>query len=330
MNAMNKKYIFIFILLILMGAVVAGVWRARHAVSVRGSAPHTTSVPASAAPVAAIPPEQIVESGVPQDGIPSLDAPKFVTTAQALEELGTSGMGLAVVKGAAAKFYPYQILTWHEVVNDMVAGTPMAITYCALCNVGVVYDATVQNAALTFGVSGKLHELDSLLYDRSTQSLWSQVTGEAIAGKLSGQKLRQVSALTMTLKEFATQYPGGEVLSKFTGFVRNYDDLSYGDIAGASNGEATIAQKNLWHPKTKVVGVEVAGKYKAYPEDVIMEKTIVDSFAGAKLQIGIGDGKVVVANITDPRHKTYLRSASMYWFMWQLWHADTKQYTGSK
>lgn len=277
-------------------------------------------------PPSLISPAEIVDSGVPKNAIPSLDDPQFVGAPQALQELHASGMGLVVVKGSVARFYPYQILTWHEVVNDVVAGTPMAITYCALCNVGVVYDRTVQGKELSFGVSGKLHGLDSLLYDRTTDSLWSQVTGESVSGKMSGQKLTQIAAPAMTLKEFSTQYPTGQVLSKFTGFVRNYDDLSYGDYAASAGGEAAITSKGLWHPKTNIVGIEVGGKFKAYPEDAIEKKTITDTFAGQRLRIGIGDGKVVVSNITDPRHTTYITHYSMYWFMWQLWHADTEIY----
>lgn len=322
---MQRKYKIIPLAILVIVALAGGrIW---HNKIFRDSNPLPVQVPGAIDVIkSSVPIEQIVESGVPQDGIPSIDKPAFTPTTQALNELGVTGMGLAVVKDSTARFYPYQILTWHEVVNDVVAGTPMAITYCALCNVGVVYESIVQNSPLSFGVSGKLHDFDSLLYDRSTNSLWSQVTGEAVSGKMSGQKLRQVPALAITLKEFAAQYPSGEVLSKFTGFVRNYDDLSYGDYAATTNGEAVIAQKNLWHPKTKIVGIEVSGKFKAYPQEFIEQKTIVDSFAGAKIQIGIGDGKVVVANIADSNHKTYISSVSMYWFMWQLWHADTQMY----
>lgn len=321
------KTISIILLLCAILGTVFWLWGSRDKpTNAVNGAPASQSLLNNGSKSDSITPEQIVDSGVPQDGIPSIDKPAFVSTTQALEELGATGMGLAVVKGSVARFYPYQILTWHEVVNDVVAGMPMAVTYCALCNVGVVYESTVQSKALSFGVSGKLHELDSLLYDRATNSLWSQVTGEAISGTLSGQKLTQVPALAITLKEFSAQYPGGQVLSKFTGFIRNYDDLSYGDYAASKNGDVLIAQKNLWHPKTRVVGIEISGKFKAYPQDLVEQKTITDTFAGARLRIGIGDGKVVVTNSTDPQHKTYLPSVSMYWFMWQLWHADTQMY----
>lgn len=310
--------------------VVAILWTGKMNMPNSAAVPKDARVELHTSPPSSVLPTEILDSGVPKNAIPSLDNPKFVGVSQAVEELPVSGMGLAVVKGSVARFYPYQILMWHEVVNDVVAGTPMAITYCALCNVGVVYDRTFQGTELSFGVSGKLHGLDSLLYDRTTESLWSQVTGESISGKMSGQTLIQIAAPAMTLKEFSTQYPTGQVLSKFTGFVRNYDDLSYGDYAASNGGEAIIDSKGLWHPKTNIVGIEVGGKFKAYPEDAIEKKTIIDAFAGQKLRIGIGDGKVVVANITNPKQTTYITYSRMYWFMWQLWHADTKQYTSSK
>lgn len=320
-----KKKLVIFSISIVVSALLYA-WFGKTDIS-NPVAIHTDEIAElNTLPSSSVPLAEILDSGVPQNAIPALDNPTFVGVVQALEELNDSGMGLAVVKGSVARFYPYQILTWHEVVNDVVAGTPMAITYCALCNVGVVYDRIVQGKELGFGVSGKLHGLDSLLYDRTTESLWSQVTGESVAGKMSGQKLAQVAALAMTLKEFSTQYGNGQVLSKFTGFVRNYDDLSYGDYAASTNGDIVIASKGLWHPKTNIVGIEVNGKFKAYPQEAIEKKTIVDTFAGQRLRIGIGDGKVVASDITDPKRVIYITHYSMYWFMWQLWHANTEMY----
>lgn len=280
--------------------------------------------------VAAVAPEALRDSGVPKDGIPSLDMPAFVPVSQAVDELALSGTGLVVVKESVARFYPYQILAWHEVVNDVVAGTPMAITYCALCNVGVVYERRLDGRELSFGVSGKLHELDSLLYDRTTHSLWSQVTGEAISGDLAGKKLAQVSSPAITLQEFAAQYPSGQVLSKFTGFVRNYDDLSYGDYASRLGGEAVIAAKGLWHPKTEVVGVEIQGKYKAYPAAAIGEKAIIDEFEGVQLVLAGKQGALQVTNMTAGSERASVAHVSMHWFMWQAWHPDTEQYKALK
>jgi hypothetical protein len=277
--------------------------------------------------------ESITDSGVPQDAIPSLDNPSFVPATQAIEELGPDGTGLAVVRGGAAKFYPYQILAWHEVANDTIAGLPIAATYCSLCNVGVVYERVVSGQELSFGVSGKLQELDSLLFDRQSNSLWSQVTGEAVSGAQRGQKLTHIDATAMSTQAFVKQYPRGLVLSKFTGHVRNYDVLAYGDYATQQGGEVIIARRRLLHPKTEVVGINAGGKFKAYPIDVLKEKgEVVDVVGGVRIKLALGGSGQVVVNRTlalvddSGAGQADIKTLQTYWFMWQLYHPDTTIY----
>jgi len=265
----------------------------------------------------------ITDSGVPENGIPSLDAPTFVPVSQAMRELESSGHGLVVLRGGVVRFYPYQILTWHEVVNDSLGGAPIAVTYCALCNVGAVYDRRVGDEVLSFGVSGKLQDSDSLLFDRTTHSLWSQVTGEALEGQLRGKKLSVLESSVMTLREFSVAYPNGGVLSKFTGFVRNYDDLSYGDYATAIGGDAVIAAKKLLHPKTVVIGISVGEKTKAYPINILEKKKVVDSFGGAKIEL-VKNGEGV--SVTEVSTGTQMPFVEMNWFLWQAWHPETVVY----
>jgi hypothetical protein len=241
-----------------------------------------------------------------------------------------------VVKGGVAKLYPYQILAWHEVVNDEIGGTPLAATYCALCNVGVIYSRQVQGAILSFGVSGKLEDFDSLLFDRDSQSLWSQVTGKAITGPRRGQTLAQIESEVMTLRQFAEAYPRGVVLSKFTGYVRNYDTLAYGDYAAQENGDKIIMRKGLVHPKTEVVGVGIGEKFKAYPVEVVKEQGgMEDVVNGTKVKLTIaGDGDGGAINGVALQRAQGLRGNNAeaipvlqtYWFMWQLYHPDSMMY----
>jgi Protein of unknown function (DUF3179) len=126
-------------------------------------------------------PDQILDGGPPKDGIPAILQPKFVSASDALFLIPNDRV-IGVFVHGRARAYPLKVLNWHEVVDDSVAGTPLAVTYCPLTASAIVYDRNLGKEPLTLGVSGKLYESNLLFYDKSTQSLWSQIKGEAIAG----------------------------------------------------------------------------------------------------------------------------------------------------
>ncbi|MBI3115575.1 MAG: DUF3179 domain-containing protein, partial [Candidatus Kerfeldbacteria bacterium] len=188
------------------------------------------SIHSNANTAALIPIEDIVDGGPGKDGIPSIDAPKFVAVAAA-DAAGIydpEGLGISLTVGQTTRFYPFQILVWHEIVNDTVDGRPIAVTYCPLCGTGIVYDRTIDGQAVEFGVSGKLYQSDLLMYDRKTESLWAQIEGRAVVGPLVGQRLTLIDAQNITWQEFKTKYPNGQVLSTDTGHARNYQSSPYG------------------------------------------------------------------------------------------------------
>jgi hypothetical protein len=127
----------------------------------------------------------------------------------------------------------------------------------------------------------------------------------------------------MSLRDFVAQYPRGQVLSKFTGFVRDYDTLAYGDYATMSGGDKVIAQKGLLHPKTTVVGIVIDGKPKAYPLDLLDKNTITDLFVGTRIQILHDSGRVLFLN---SKTGVPIPTQEVYWFLWQAWHPDTLVY----
>lgn len=132
-----------------------------------------------------VPFEEIISGGPPRDGIPSIDDPQFVkasdvTDIDAREPVIQFGLGDDI------RAYPLRALTWHEIANDTVDGTPVAVTYCPLCNAAIVFDRRVQGSVLEFGTTGKLRNSDLVMYDRQTESWWQQFTGDAIVGELTG------------------------------------------------------------------------------------------------------------------------------------------------
>jgi len=121
---------------------------------------------------------------------------------------------IVVERGAAARAYPLQILVWHEIVNDRLAGRPIAVTYCPLCNSGVVFDRRVDGRDLTFGTTGKLRRSDLVMWDRQTESWWQQFSGDALVGTLTGRRLRMLASQTLSWRDFKHIYPRGTVLSR--------------------------------------------------------------------------------------------------------------------
>ena len=166
-------------------------------------------------------------SGGPgKDGIPAIDAPKFVTVSEA-GFLGPLEPVLAVEVNGDARAYPVQILIWHEIVNDTIGGEPVAVTYCPLCNSSVVFRRTVGDQVLDFGVSGFLRNSDLVMFDRQTESWWQQITGEAIVGAYQGTELRAEPSSTISFADFSEAHPDGKVMSRDTGFNRSYGRNPY-------------------------------------------------------------------------------------------------------
>jgi hypothetical protein len=170
--------------------------------------------------------DRIISGGPPPDGIPPIDAPRFVPAAEA-DWVGEDEAVIALDLGGEHRAYPVQILMWHEIVNDVVAQRPVAVTYCPLCNSALAFDRQVGERLLTFGTSGRLYLSALVMYDRQTESLWSQVERTAIAGVLTGTELDLIPVTMVRWADWRTAHPDGLVLSRETGFSRDYGRNPY-------------------------------------------------------------------------------------------------------
>ncbi len=157
--------------------------------------------------------DEILSGGPPPDGIPPIDNPILESLSDGDAWLADVQPVLSLVVGDEAKAYPLAILTRHEIVNDEISGIPVAVTFCPLCNAGIVFDRTVNGEALRFGVSGNLRNSDLIMWDNKTLSWWQQFTGEAIVGELTGTQLGFLPAQLVAWKDFKEAYPHGVVLS---------------------------------------------------------------------------------------------------------------------
>ncbi len=169
---------------------------------------------------------ELRSGGPPPDGIPSLDEPRFVETA-GVSFLGDREPVLALEIAGEARAYPLQIMTWHEIVNDTVGGVPVAVTYCPLCNSAIAFDRRLGDRVLSFGTSGMLYNSALVMYDRQTESLWAHFTSEALAGVLTGQRLATFPVAVVSWDDWRQAHPAGLVLSRDTGFGRDYGANPY-------------------------------------------------------------------------------------------------------
>jgi hypothetical protein len=235
---------------------------------------------------------ELLHGGPPRDGIPSIDDPSFVSPREAAPWLGDTEPVIALIRGDDARAYPLQILIWHEIVNDVIDGDPVLITFCPLCNSSIVFDRRVEGRVYEFGTSGLLRNSDLVMYDRSTESLWQQLTGDGIVGAHAGDRLTFIPSSIVSFDEFKTAYPDGVVLSKDTGHARNYGSNPYVgyDAVGQSPFLFTGEVDGRLTAMERVVAVTLSGSGRevdvAYPYSLLeRERVIEDEHVGTHLVV---------------------------------------------
>jgi hypothetical protein len=175
--------------------------------------------------------------GPPKDGIAAISEPRFDSVDLAAGWLEDVEPVLVVRHAGEVRVYPFQILLFHEMANDQIGDTPILATYCPLCNSAIAFDRRVGGKTLTFGVSGMLRNSDMVMYDRETETLWQQFTGDAILGQHVGTRLTVVSSQVSDFGAVRQAYPEAQVLNRDTGHRRPYGTTPY---AGYERGGRTM------------------------------------------------------------------------------------------
>lgn len=246
-----------------------------------------------------------VQDVLPRDAIPSIDDPEFGTA-----YFGDPEDEVIVVDGDPPRAYPIRILSYHEIVNDVVDGRAIAVTWCPICWSAAVYDRTVDGQTLTFGMSGKLADDALVMYDRETESEWKQPTGTAIAGDLEGTRLSMLTAPMIPWDRFTADHPDGVVLQPVRGdgttrSSREIHDMDpYERYAARSEfglyGMRGEGERRSWDrididAKTVVLGVEIGDEALGYPVPRI-------EAAGGVVTDSIGGRSIVVVTTDDGIH----------------------------
>ena len=279
-----------------------------------------------------IPLNDILSGGPAKDGIPAIDRPRFVPASKASRTFLNDGDRIiALVVNGKKKAYPLKILNWHEIVNDSIGGRRVVVTFCPLCGTGMVFDAHAAGRSLNFGVSGLLYRSDVLLYDRQTESLWSQIKQEAVTGKLMGTRLQLVPSTQTTWGAWKKQHPDTLVLSTQTGYHRDYERDPYAGYLTSREIIFPVGPLNhRYHPKEQVIGIELEGLAKAYPfSELARVKSPFKDKVGKKTVYVLYDSKSRTATIKDASGKE-LPSVVGFWFAWHAFHQDTQVYTAPK
>ncbi|RJP33576.1 MAG: DUF3179 domain-containing protein [Phycisphaerales bacterium] len=272
-------------------------------------------------------PRDQIHTLAPRDAIPALTDPKLERADQA-GWLRDSARVIEVTVGDDVLGVPLNVLDRHEVVNAMVGGEPVAVTYCPLCDSAAVFSRRWtgpdgKSVVLEFGVSGALYNSNVLMYDRTEKGLWSQLGMSAVSGPRAGTALNMLPVRVVTLAAFRKAHAGARIVSKDTGFDRDYEHSPYATY---------FAQEGLWVPvagigsalprKTRGVGIAVGDAQSAWswfvPVEAIGDARTIDTPAG-KVLVGTSDAGVVVW--TAPPG---VRTAQTFYYSWSAFYPQTR------
>jgi|GEM_PF-2628592 len=259
------------------------------------------------------------------DRIPPIDAPVYVDPEED-DWLDPDDVVLGYIDADGQAYaYPHKILNFHEIVNDTLAGVPVLVSYCPLCNSGVVFDRRVDDlrhdGELTFGNSSALYDNDWVMVDRQTSTYWWQVTGRGIVGALAGAELSVLPSVTTTWEQWRLDEPGTRVLSRDLGFRRDYERnpfVGYAERVNAGNTPFPVNDGALndgrLAPATQVIAIEVGNDAAAVPAAELVDELLLtvggiehviepDGSGGARAYAITGDGSRIPA-----------ASRSTFWF----------------
>jgi len=256
--------------------------------------------------------EAILFGGPPRDGIPSIDHPKFIASSK-VDYLRDDDIVIGLVRGDTARAYPKRILVWHEIVNDVIGG-----------DAAMVFERMIGGKVKTFGVSGLLYQSDVLMFDRESESLWSQLAMKAVSGPAVGNELNWLPSEHLTWEAWRKKYPHGEVLSTDTGYKRNYREEAYSTYFASDKIMYPVPHTRKELPnKTSVIGVIIDGKAKAYPvKDLPAHNAIKDK---------VGNKQIVVRYDARRKYPQIIGSqgekipyVKVFWFAWQAFYPKTE------
>ncbi len=312
-----------------------------------------------------IPLEKIRSGGPPKDGIPSIDTPEFTEASQEYH-VSDSDTVLGLEINGDVRAYPLSILVWHEIVNDNVGGVPVAVTYCPLCFTNQVFERVIDGQEVEFGTSGKLYNSNLVMYDRLTNSYWSQALGKAIVGELAGYELSTIPFDVIKWGDWKSLHPDSVVLTTNTGHIRAYGVDPYGNYYTETRILFPVENTdNRMHPKEIILGFNDGDVYKAYKQQDVESAVIINDQINNNpiflISLYPGNARAFESNVDEKVLEFFFKDGSIidketnsewnydgvaisgalvgtelnripfspgFWFAWIAFHPDTDVYVG--
>ncbi|AUP78945.1 DUF3179 domain-containing protein [Flavivirga eckloniae] len=254
-----------------------------------------------------IPISEVKDGGPGKDGIPSIDNPRF-TNANITDFIDDYDLVVGIVHNNQAKAYPHIVLDWHEVVNDEIDGEFFTLNYCPLTGTAFAWESISDGKKTTFGVSGLLYNANLILYDRNTDSNWSQLRLECVNGQLINDKPKLIDVVETNWKTWKALYPNTKVLTTTTGFSRSYGTSPYGDYSTNNNRfifTPSILNSDLPN-KERVYAIISGEKSKVYQfSDFKGGEVIRDSFDGDNYLI-VGNNDLIYGYKLSGDHESLI------------------------
>ena len=277
---------------------------------------------------------------LPKGSFPTLDDPKFVEKKEGLEMFFAKEPVIAIEINGKAKAYPLNILTIHEIANDVLEGIPILVTYCPLCNSGIVFNRELnhngETSILEFEPSGMLSKSNLVMLDRKTETLWQQLMGTAIVGTYNKAELEILPSLFISVEEFFSRYPKGKILSKKTGFTES--EKQYGYNPYTKYDAKTEPLKRFFDSDKvdkrlpameRIVDIENNGDYKIYSFNSVAKKGVInDIFKTSKVVLFYKSGTVSILDENDISKSKNVGSVTVFNAIFDGLHLTFKKKKG--
>jgi len=271
---------------------------------------------------ASVPTAEILGGGPKRDGIHAVDEPGFAAAAEA-NWVEPENPVVALTLGAVTRAYPVHLLEYHQIVNDRIGDQPVVVTYDPLAGVPRAFKASLGGEALTFGVAGLIRNHNFLFYDRQGESLWQQISGDAISGKRVGQRLEAIRVRHETMASVTKRNPGVMVLRPPRPKSHDYSRSPFERYWQTNNAVFPLrAEDNRFHLKEMVLGLRAGSKTRAYLGSLATaaEGVVEDEFEGHAVRLVYdSDSATFVYEVPDG-----VELIEAYWLAWKAWFPDTE------
>ncbi|WP_051303525.1 DUF3179 domain-containing (seleno)protein [Psychromonas aquimarina] len=261
--------------------------------------------------------KKVIAGGPGKNGIPAIDNPRFIHIKHA--DIRDDALGVLLKVENETRFYPFNILVWHEIINDQIRDKYIAVTFCPLCGSAIAFNRKFAGRVHNFKVSGYLYESNLLMYDSITESFWSQSLGEAVIGDYSGRKLEIMDVSLLQLKDVRKKYPNSLILSTNTGFNRNYNHYPYEDYETSYEIYFPISKINAkYHAKEIMYVFRYNNISFAFPLKAFQSDKFTHKFSDTLIDITNDNGEIKIL-IDGEEFPGYYEM----WFSWAIHNSDT-------